>query len=173
MRRLARPDELPPVIGAPPDEVALVLSAYHSPALAYDATMTVVAVNEAMRAYIPELVGREPINLLMWLFTMPQAQQFFVDWPTVAENAIARLRVSWSRFRDTDPFVPLLDRLCEASTTARHLWQTQATIAVAPMVETFRLRDLTGAVREVTFATLGPIDTPVGLHIVFCVAGWP
>jgi len=151
-----------------------LMTAFQVPAVIYDATMTVLAGNEAAARMAPGLVGDgEPVNLLRWLFTVDAARALFVDFDDVAREAVGRFRVSQSRLGHPTALDALADDLRRLSPLARRLWDDDA-LGFEAGRDTFRMRGPDGAVHTMSFATVALLgDVPAGLRMSYGLSEWP
>jgi transcriptional regulator with XRE-family HTH domain len=136
-------------------DVAGLLARFMAPALAYDATTTVVAYNDHLARALPAIAdGVTPANFLMWFFTSDDARHLFVDYDDVARNVVARFRVSQSYYTDPGPFDRLVAKVARRSGLARRLWEEGIAVAPAPPLVTYRLRDREGVIFNLPVVTL-------------------
>jgi len=153
--------------------VVPLLAAFRAPALVYDATMTVVACNEAVVHMAPDLADRTagPTNLLRWLFTTVAARTLFVDFDAVAREAIGRLRVNRFRYGHSRVLDALVDELCASSPLARQLWDDETVLDFEPGQDVYRMRSPDGAVHTMPFATVALLgNVPSGLRMIYTMS---
>jgi transcriptional regulator with XRE-family HTH domain len=158
------------------DAVRPLMAGFRGPALAYDATLTVLVWNEALAGLAPSLVndGAGPISIVRWLFDGDAASQLLVDFDTMAREAIGRLRVGRARYGDAAQFDALVADLCAMSPVARRLWDDETLLGFEPSITTYRLRHPDGTVHSVSFATMSFVDDmPPGLRLVYALSDWP
>lgn len=171
VNRLAAPGAC--VSGLSPADVDVTdfLASQTMPALAYDATTTVLAYNAHLARRLPILAGgATPANLLTWFFTSSQARDLFVDYDDVARNFIARLRATQSHYADPGPFERLIDDVSQRSDLARRLWAEGIDVSAASARTVYRLRDRAGNLFNLPVLNLEFVGaTGPGLRIVICL----
>lgn len=152
-------------------DIAGLLASCALPALAHDATMTVLACNDHFAKHLPAIAnGATPANLLTWFFTSDDARALFVDYDEVARDFVARLRANQSYYADPRPFDRLMAKVGRRSGLARRLWAEGIAVAAEAAYTVYRLRDREGTVFTLPVVTLelagsqGP-----GLRIVVCL----
>jgi transcriptional regulator with XRE-family HTH domain len=170
--RLARPGS-PESPGEGVSSIGLdnVVASFAVPTVIYDETTTLLASNDHLRAGLPELgAGTARTNLLHWFFTTATARDLFVDWADVAEDFVARLRVTQSYYANTQRFDRMIAALCRDSPEARRLWTNGVAVAAEPAVQAFRLRYPDGVIRDTHVLTtqLAGHHGP-GLRIASCI----
>jgi MmyB-like transcription regulator ligand binding domain len=76
-----------------------VLDALTTPAYARNARMDILAANSLCLALYTDIFTPEtlPVNLARLLFLDPRSNDFFVEWDTVTDDAVAALRAEAGR----------------------------------------------------------------------------
>ena len=107
-----------------------------NPALVYNRAYDILAVNPLARALFGDLgaVG----NLMLMLFTEPRAREFYADWPTVAQDAVAGLRMAYSAAPDDPRTRAVLTELLNAGEGFRSLWERGDARGKSLATKTFR-----------------------------------
>ncbi len=72
--------------------VLRILESLNTPAYARNARMDIVAANDLAVALYDGILDQLPTNLARFLFLDDRAAGFFLDWHTVADDAVAALR---------------------------------------------------------------------------------
>jgi transcriptional regulator with XRE-family HTH domain len=85
----------------------------------------ILAANRAARLLWTDWNALPPSerNLLLWMFTAPQARYVFVEWEAEAAAQLARYRAASVRHQDSASFQELNRLLKAGSPLARALWQ--------------------------------------------------
>jgi transcription regulator MmyB-like protein len=103
-----------------PQLLQLMHSWRHQPAIILDPQLEVLAMNvTAERLY--GRVARET-NLARFVFGNPAAHEFLPDWPKVARDVVAGLRVTAAADPRSAPLRILVTELTAASADFRSLW---------------------------------------------------
>ena len=107
-------------------EVAAIPSLV-APAPAYitGARADVLVWNDAAAELLPDFLGPRDSgrpNLARWVFLHPMAREVLVDWETVAQSVLARLRTNAGRYPDDERFARLAAELRAGSAEADAWW---------------------------------------------------
>jgi transcriptional regulator with XRE-family HTH domain len=97
-------------------------------------------------------------NLLLWMFTAPEAHQIYMDWEPEAAAMLGRFRLAAARHPDDPDFSELIARLHDRSTLVQQLWPRHDVAAIA------------SGSKKLRHPRLGPIDYT---HVVLAVAEDP
>ena len=119
----ARPRRTPPTAVRP--AVQQVLDAISdAPAWVRNGRHDIVAMNRLGRAlYSPVLADpRRPANTTRFLYLDPAAQEFFVDWDRIANDAAAMLRLEAGRNPHDRALIELVGELSTRSELFRERW---------------------------------------------------
>jgi transcriptional regulator with XRE-family HTH domain len=95
-----------------------------APAYVRNARMDILAVNDLGRALYGDILAPQalPLNLASFLFLDPRAQEFFVDWDTVADEAADALRIEAGRNPLDRSLTDLVGELATRSDEFRTRW---------------------------------------------------
>jgi transcriptional regulator with XRE-family HTH domain len=112
---------------APPrvrPSIQRVLDALTTPAYARSARMDILAANSLCFALYTDIVTSEnlPVNLARFLFLDPRAPEFFVEWDTVSDDAVAALRAEAGRNPLDRSLSDLVGELATRSDDFRTRW---------------------------------------------------
>jgi transcriptional regulator with XRE-family HTH domain len=112
---------------APPrvrPSIQRVLDALTTPAYARSARMDILAANSLCFALYTDIVTSEnlPVNLARFLFLDPRAREFFVEWDTVSDDAVAALRAEAGRNPLDRSLSDLVGELATRSDDFRTRW---------------------------------------------------
>jgi transcriptional regulator with XRE-family HTH domain len=105
-----------------PEVAAIPALMNPAPAYVTGATTDVLAWNDAAAELFPGLTVDDRPNLACWVFLDPAARQVLVDWTTVAQSVLARLRANAGRHPDDERFGPLVGQLRAGSAEADAWW---------------------------------------------------
>jgi hypothetical protein len=94
------------------------------PVLVFGRRWDVLAWNLTARAFFFdfEKVSADERNLVWLIFTRPELRSMMVDWPTRAQDAIARFRADYGRYAGDPHFVELVQRLIAISPDFAEYW---------------------------------------------------
>ncbi|MGG2461386.1 helix-turn-helix transcriptional regulator [Streptomyces sp. RGM 3693] len=123
---VTREGRLPSAVETVAPEVAAV-PALVAPAPAYvtGATTDVLVWNDPAAEFFPGLIHRPDTdrpNLARWVFLDPDARHVLVDWETVAQSVLARLRTNAGRHPGDERFTRLAAELRAGSAAADAWW---------------------------------------------------
>jgi transcriptional regulator with XRE-family HTH domain len=101
-----------------------VLDALTTPAYARNARMDILAANSLCFALYTDILTPEamPLNLARFLFLEPRSQDFFVEWDTVTDDAVAALRTEAGRNPLDRNLSDLIGELATRSQEFRARW---------------------------------------------------
>ncbi len=74
-------------------------------------------------------VGREPPNLLRYVFVHPRARTFLLDWDDRARRLVAEFRADTPRMRDDPQRLALVEELSRASREFAAAWRSQRVLS--------------------------------------------
>jgi transcriptional regulator with XRE-family HTH domain len=83
-----------------------------------------VAANAPGRALLSEMFESEPPNQARYVFLDPRARLFFLDWPEVAGDIAAMLRLESGRSPGDSRLAALIQELLDSSAEFRSRWET-------------------------------------------------
>jgi transcriptional regulator with XRE-family HTH domain len=93
------------------------------PAYARNGRLDILAVNQLGAALLPDLMaGPGTPNLGRYLFLDPRAQDFYADWPNVARDCVAALRIEAGRNPYDRGLTDLIGELSTRSEPFRTWW---------------------------------------------------
>jgi transcriptional regulator with XRE-family HTH domain len=95
-----------------------------TPAFVFGRRMDVLAANRLARALITDFEALPPRdrNLLRYTFLTEEARELFADWPDVARDNVAVLRMDAGRHPDDPLLTELVGELAVKSEEFRHWW---------------------------------------------------
>ncbi len=101
-----------------------VLDALAAPTYVRDARMDVLAANAMCFALYADILTPQglPVNLARFLFLDPRAPEFFLDWPCVAADVVASLRIESGRAPFDRGLSDLVGELATRSDEFRTRW---------------------------------------------------
>jgi transcriptional regulator with XRE-family HTH domain len=104
--------------------VLRILESLHTPAYVRNARMDILAANNLAIALYDGLLGRDklPLNLARFLLLDQRAPAFFLDWETVADDAVAALRGEAGRNPHDRSLTDLVGELATRSDEFRTRW---------------------------------------------------
>lgn len=104
--------------------VLRILESLDGPAYVRNAGLDILAANDLAYALYDGILDREtmPLNLARFLFLDPRAPGFFLDWDTVAEDAVASLRGEAGRSPHDKSLTDLIGELATRSTEFSTRW---------------------------------------------------
>jgi transcriptional regulator with XRE-family HTH domain len=84
----------PPKGGRIRASVHAILAGFTLPAYVRDAELNILAANDLCVALYGDVLGVDqlPVNLARFVFLDSRSTDFFVDWPTIADDVVASLR---------------------------------------------------------------------------------
>ncbi len=104
--------------------VLRILESLHTPAYVRNARMDILAANNLAIALYDGLLDRDklPLNLARFLLLDQRAPAFFLDWETVADDAVAALRGEAGRNPHDRSLTDLVGELATRSDEFRTRW---------------------------------------------------
>jgi transcriptional regulator with XRE-family HTH domain len=104
--------------------VQRLIDALHAPAYVRNSRRDILAANALGQALYSELYldPVRPVNVARFVFLNPRAQDFFVDWNVVANDAVASLRIEAGRTPYDRGLTDLVGELSTRSEAFRTLW---------------------------------------------------
>jgi transcriptional regulator with XRE-family HTH domain len=138
-----RPDPLrgiaPPASG---ESLQKLVDAIDSPAYVLDRHWDPVAWNRAASVlFKPWLAARAravaPLNLLRFVFLMPEARKLIAGWAERAERVVAEFRADTARWRADAVTDALVAELCNASPDFNRYWRQQKVLGRDGGLRTF------------------------------------
>jgi len=104
--------------------VLRILESLNGPAYVRNARMDILAANETALALYDGILDRDrlPINLARFLFLDDRAPVFFLDWETVADDAVAALRIQAGHNPHDKSLTDLVGELATKSDEFRTRW---------------------------------------------------
>jgi transcriptional regulator with XRE-family HTH domain len=101
-----------------------MLNQTNMPCLVLGRRWDVLAWNLSVRAFLFdfEKVSDDERNMVWLIFTRPELRSLMVDWPTRAQDAIARFRADYGRYAGDPHFVDLVQRLTLISSEFAEYW---------------------------------------------------
>ncbi|MFD7908899.1 helix-turn-helix domain-containing protein [Kitasatospora sp. NPDC059747] len=118
-------------------ELLRLMDAFPS-AVAYvvDRRLDVLAANPLADALLSPLADRR--GMVRSLFRDPAARELFVDWPTVARDTVAALRLAYGHGRHDPRTIALVDELRAESEEFAALWSRQDVGRLGSRSKTFQ-----------------------------------
>nr|WP_272954865.1 helix-turn-helix transcriptional regulator [Kribbella shirazensis] len=126
LRRLAcSAPPVPPKTAVRPQLQAMIDAMHDLPAIVVDRLSNVLAWNAAALEVVADFEGSAPRNLARLYFLDPEAREYYADWQTVAEDAVALLRKASAEYADDTELAALVDELRTASPDFDRFWTSQ------------------------------------------------
>ncbi len=151
-----------------PPAIAAVLERIASPAYCLGRYWDALAWNKEAEALFPDWLGSQgqERNLLRFMFCVPAARDFVVDWPQRARRLVAEFSADAGDLAGEGQYEELVADLGRQSAEFRAYWQRREVSLRDPAVKTFRHPVLGLAVYEqTTFASLVERDLKL---VVLC-----
>lgn len=106
------------------DVVRQVVGAQPWPSYISDGAWDVVAYNNRLVTWFPWIPYN--INIMLWVFTYPEAQRQLHDWETKwAPPMLAQMRMARAADPDNERLATVIDEILRQNRFARHLWESQ------------------------------------------------
>jgi transcriptional regulator with XRE-family HTH domain len=104
--------------------VLRILESLNGPAYVRNARMDILAANDVAVALYDGILDRDrlPLNLARFLFLDDRAPVFFLDWDTVADDAVAALRIPAGQNPHDKSLTDLVGELATKSEEFRTRW---------------------------------------------------
>ncbi|TDW90138.1 helix-turn-helix protein [Kribbella pratensis] len=127
LRRLAcsAPPAVPPKTAVRPQLKAMIDAMHDLPAIVVDRLSNVLTWNSAALEVVADFEGSAHRNLARLYFLDPGAREYYADWETVAEDAVALLRKASAEYADDTELAALVDELRTASPEFERFWTSQ------------------------------------------------
>lgn len=118
----ARTTHRPNGTTGPRPEVLAIIDALTVPAYVRTARMDILAANSLCRALYGSALNALPLNLARFVFLDPRSEDLFADWPQVADDTVAALRVQAGRDPRDTALSNLIGELSTRSDAFVHRW---------------------------------------------------
>jgi transcriptional regulator with XRE-family HTH domain len=107
--------------------VRLILDGISAPAYVRNTRMDILALNQLGRALFADALGEQPdpssgLNLARYLFLDDRSRDFYREWPTVARDSVAALRIEAGRNPYDRGLTDLVGELSTRSVAFRTWW---------------------------------------------------
>ncbi|TCC19619.1 helix-turn-helix transcriptional regulator [Kribbella speibonae] len=126
LRQLAcsAPPAVPPTAPVRPQLKAMI-EAMPGPAILVDRLSNVLAWNAAALEVVADFNDPAQRNLARLYFLDPSSREYYADWETVAQDAVALLQRAAAEYADDTELDDLVDELRTASPDFDRFWTTQ------------------------------------------------
>jgi transcriptional regulator with XRE-family HTH domain len=121
----AAPPVVPPKAGVRPQLKAMLDAMQGVPALVVDRLSNVLAWNAAACEVVADFENPQQRNLARVYFLDPTSREYYADWPTVAQDAVALLRRASAEYADDTELAALVAELRAASPDFERFWISQ------------------------------------------------
>jgi transcriptional regulator with XRE-family HTH domain len=121
----APPAAPPSVAAVRPQLQAMIDAMHHLPAIVVDRLSNVLAWNAAATTVIADFEDPSQRNLARLYFLEPASRDYYADWETVAQDAVALLRRASAEYADDRELTALVDELRTASPDFERFWTSQ------------------------------------------------
>jgi len=115
------------------EELAGLVRLIRAPAYVLDRYWNAIEWNPAaaglFRDWLTLKAGRQPPNLLRYVFLHPRARSFLLDWDERAQRLVAEFRADTPRLRDDPQRAALVEELSRASREFALAWRSQRVLA--------------------------------------------
>ena len=118
------PPAVPPRTVVRPQLDAMIQAMRDVPAIVVDRLSNVLAWNRGATAVIADFEDPRQRNLARHYFLEPAARDFYADWETVAQDAVALFRRASAEYADDAELAALVDELRTASPDFDRFWTT-------------------------------------------------
>lgn len=120
--------------------VRLLLDGLTGPAFLLGPRLEVLASNRMARALICDFDALRPRerNHARWVFLAPAARDLYVDWPRVASDNVAILRLAAGRFPGDDALASLIGELTVKAPDFARLWAAHDLLQMSHGTKAFR-----------------------------------
>ena len=136
-----------------------------NPAYVTGSSYDLLAWNDAAAELFGGAADTHSPNLARWIFTDPNARDVLPDWSDVAQGVLARLRANAGKHPGSPRF-HLLELELRSHSPEADAWWPRYDIATSH-AGAKRVRDRTGAVRSLTFASFHVADQPEQILIIY------
>ncbi|MFI5691983.1 helix-turn-helix transcriptional regulator [Kribbella sp. NPDC051586] len=120
----AAPPAVPPKAAVRPQLKAMI-EAVDLPAIVVDRLSNVLAWNAGALEVIADFEDPAQRNLATLYFLNPASRDFYADWETVAQDAVALLRRASAEYADDAELAALVNKLRTASPDFERFWASQ------------------------------------------------
>lgn len=121
----AAPPAVPPKAPVRPQLQAMLDAMQDLPAIVVDRLSNVLAWNSAATTVIADFEDPAQRNLARLYFIDPSSREFYADWESVAEDAVALLRRASAEYADDAELAALVQELRTASPDFERFWLSQ------------------------------------------------
>ncbi|MET9318356.1 helix-turn-helix transcriptional regulator [Kribbella sp. NPDC003505] len=121
----AAPPAVPPKAAVRPQLKAMLDAMQGVPALVVDRLSNVLAWNAAACEVVADFEDSADPNLARLYFLDPASRQYYADWETVAQDAVALLRRASAAYADDTELAALVDELRTADADFERFWTSQ------------------------------------------------
>ncbi|WP_329005077.1 helix-turn-helix transcriptional regulator [Kribbella sp. NBC_00709] len=121
----AAPPAVPPKAAVRPQLQAMLDAMQDVPAIVVDRLSNVLAWNSGATAVIADFEDPRRRNLARLYFLDPRSREYYVDWETVAQDAVALLRRASAEYAEDAELAALVDELRTASPDFERFWLSQ------------------------------------------------
>lgn len=127
LRQLAcsAPPPVPPATAVRPQLKAMIDAMHDLPAIVVDRLGNVLAWNAAALDVVADFEGSAHRNLARLYFLDPSSREYYADWQTVAQDAVALLQRASAEYADDTELTDLVDELRTASPDFERFWTSQ------------------------------------------------
>ncbi|TCC12188.1 helix-turn-helix transcriptional regulator [Kribbella soli] len=121
----AAPPAVPPKTPVRPQLKAMIDAMQDLPAIVVDRLSNVLAWNSAALEVVADFEGSAHRNLARLYFLDPDSRDYYADWETVAQDAVAVLRRASAEYADDTELAALVEELRAASLEFERFWTSQ------------------------------------------------
>jgi transcriptional regulator with XRE-family HTH domain len=136
-----------------------------NPAYVTGSNYDLLAWNDAAAELFRGAAEDRSPNLARWIFTAPNARDVLPDWSDVAQGVLARLRANAGKHPGSPRF-HLLERELRSHSPEADAWWPRYDIATS-RAGAKRVRDQTGAIRSLAFASFHVADQPEQILTIY------
>ncbi|HWD83919.1 MAG TPA: helix-turn-helix transcriptional regulator, partial [Kribbella sp.] len=124
LRQLAcsAPPAVPPKTAVRPQLKAMIEAMHELPAIVVDRLSNVLAWNAAAVKVVADFENGAELNLARLYFLDPNAREYYADWQTVAQDAVALLRRASAEYADDTELTALVAERRAASPEFDRFW---------------------------------------------------
>jgi transcriptional regulator with XRE-family HTH domain len=121
----AAPPAVPPRAAVRPQLKAMLDAMQGLPAIVVDRLSNVLAWNAAALEVVADFEASAPRNLPRLYFLDPHSREYYADWQTVAQDAVALLRRASAEYADDTELSALVNELRTADPDFERFWTSQ------------------------------------------------
>lgn len=121
----AAPPAVPPKTPVRPQLKAMIDAMQDLPAIVVDRLSNVLAWNSAALEVVADFESSAHRNLARLYFLDPDSRDYYADWETVAQDAVAVLRRASAGYADDTELAALVEELRAASPEFERFWTSQ------------------------------------------------